>query len=67
LNADPWIPLKPPKELQVQAFQQVLVDHHITANIRRPRGDDVSAACGMLAGREHAQGDLADLRLIIDD
>ena len=67
LNADPWIPLKPPTELRVQAFQQVLVDHHITVNIRRPRGDDVSAACGMLAGREQAQGDRADLRLTIDD
>jgi 23S rRNA (adenine2503-C2)-methyltransferase len=57
LNADPWIPLKPPSLKRVLAFQQFLVDHHITANIRRPRGDDVSAACGMLAGREQPQGD----------
>jgi 23S rRNA (adenine2503-C2)-methyltransferase len=54
LNADPWIPLKPPTERQVLTFQKILVDHHITVNIRRPRGDDVSAACGMLAGREQA-------------
>jgi 23S rRNA (adenine2503-C2)-methyltransferase len=54
LNADPWITLKPPAEQRVLAFQKILVDHHITANIRRPRGDDVSAACGMLAGRERA-------------
>jgi 23S rRNA (adenine2503-C2)-methyltransferase len=54
LNADPWITLKPPAEQRVLAFQKVLVDHHITVNIRRPRGDDVSAACGMLAGREQA-------------
>jgi 23S rRNA (adenine2503-C2)-methyltransferase len=59
LNPDPWIPLKPPTQEQVLAFQQVLVDNHITVNIRRARGDDVSAACGMLAGREQAQGDLA--------
>ncbi len=52
LNADPWVPLKAPGEDRIQAFQKILVDHHITVNIRRPRGEDVSAACGMLAGRE---------------
>ena len=51
LNADPMIALKPPDPERVAAFQQILADHHITANIRRPRGEDVSAACGMLAGR----------------
>jgi 23S rRNA (adenine2503-C2)-methyltransferase len=55
LNADPWIPLKTPDPERLLAFQQILVDHHITVNIRRPRGDDVSAACGMLAGREQPQ------------
>jgi 23S rRNA (adenine2503-C2)-methyltransferase len=58
LNADPWIPLKSPSEDRVLAFQKILKAHHITANIRRPRGEDVSAACGMLAGREQPQGDL---------
>jgi 23S rRNA (adenine2503-C2)-methyltransferase len=56
LNADPWIPLEPPTQEQVLAFQKILVDHHITVIIRRPRGDDVSAACGMLAGRQQSQG-----------
>ena len=51
LNADPWIPLETSPQERVLAFQKVLVDHRITAKIRRPRGDDVSAACGMLAGR----------------
>jgi len=51
LNADPLIPLKPPGEESVLAFQQILLDHHLTACIRRPRGEDVSAACGMLAAR----------------
>lgn len=59
LNADPWVPLKRPAEDRVLAFQQVLLDHNITAYIRRARGDDVSAACGMLAGREQPQGDEA--------
>jgi 23S rRNA (adenine2503-C2)-methyltransferase len=59
LNTDPWIPLRRPTEERVLAFQKILLDHRITAYIRRPRGDDVSAACGMLAGREQPLGDLA--------
>jgi len=58
LNADPWVPLAPPPEARVLAFQKILIDHHVTARIRRPRGDDVSAACGMLAGRDEPSGDL---------
>jgi 23S rRNA (adenine2503-C2)-methyltransferase len=54
LNADPWIALKPPSPERVSAFQEILAHHHITVNIRRPRGEDVSAACGMLAGRARA-------------
>jgi len=57
LNADPWVPLRPPSEECIAAFQNILIDHKITAIVRRPRGDDVSAACGMLAGREQAHGD----------
>lgn len=52
LNTDPWIPLRAPSEERIRVFQDILVAHHITAPIRRPRGTDVSAACGMLAGRE---------------
>jgi 23S rRNA (adenine2503-C2)-methyltransferase len=52
LNADPSIPLEPPTQERVLAFQQILVDRHITAMIRTPRGSDISAACGMLAGRQ---------------
>lgn len=57
LNADPWIPLKTPDAERVLEFEQILADHHITVNVRRPRGDDISAACGMLAGREQPQPD----------
>jgi len=55
LNPDPWVPLKPPSEERILAFQKILIDSYITASIRRPRGEDVSAACGMLAGREEAR------------
>jgi 23S rRNA (adenine2503-C2)-methyltransferase len=61
LNADPWVALKSPSEERVLAFQKILVEHHLTAYIRRPRGDDVSAACGMLAGRDYPRGDEAHL------
>jgi 23S rRNA (adenine2503-C2)-methyltransferase len=56
LNADPWLSLKSPSSERVLEFQQILVDHHVTVNVRRPRGEDVYAACGMLAGREQAKG-----------
>lgn len=49
LNAHPWIPFKPPSRNRVLAFQQILGDHRITVHVRRPRGEDISAACGMLA------------------
>jgi 23S rRNA (adenine2503-C2)-methyltransferase len=52
LNADPWIPLETPPPEHVLAFQQILVDRRITAIIRTARGSDISAACGMLAGRQ---------------
>jgi len=52
LNADPWVPLKTPNEERILAFQKILIDNHISAFIRRPRGNDVAAACGLLAGRE---------------
>jgi 23S rRNA (adenine2503-C2)-methyltransferase len=61
LNADPWIPLKAPSEERVLAFQKILLEHHLTAYIRRPRGNDISAACGMLAGRESPRGDPSDV------
>lgn len=61
LNADPWVPLETPGEERVLAFQKILLEHHLTAYIRRPRGDDISAACGMLAGRDYPQGDKSHL------
>lgn len=51
LNADPRIQLQPSSPERVLAFQKILTDSRVTANIRRPRGEDISAACGMLAGR----------------
>ena len=63
LNPDPWLQLRAPSEERVLAFQEILIGHGITAYIRRPRGADVSAACGMLAGRDYPHGDLVHLPL----
>jgi 23S rRNA (adenine2503-C2)-methyltransferase len=54
LNAHTWIPFTPPSRKRVLEFQQILADRHITVNIRRPRGEDISAACGMLAAGKGA-------------
>jgi 23S rRNA (adenine2503-C2)-methyltransferase len=61
LNADPWVPLKTPSRERILAFEKILLDHHMTVLIRRPRGHDVSAACGMLAGREQPQAATPDV------
>jgi 23S rRNA (adenine2503-C2)-methyltransferase len=55
LNADPSIPFQPPEEERVFEFQKTLADHRITVKVRRSRGVDISAACGMLAGRKKAR------------
>jgi 23S rRNA (adenine2503-C2)-methyltransferase len=52
LNAADSISLKPPSPERVLEFQKILIDRRITANIRRSRGSDIAAACGMLAGSE---------------
>ncbi len=56
LNSHPWIPFKPPSRKRVLEFQRILSDQHITVHVRRPRGEDISAACGMLAATEGVEG-----------
>ncbi len=56
------IPHNPAPELAYQAssperiahFQQTLNAHGVDAYLRRPRGQDISAACGQLAARQQA-------------
>jgi 23S rRNA (adenine2503-C2)-methyltransferase len=43
---------EPPDEERVRRFQQILIDHHVTAIVRKPRGRDILAACGQLAARD---------------
>ena len=38
-------------QAKIDAFRQVLLDSKVMTVTRRPRGDDIDAACGQLAGR----------------
>jgi 23S rRNA (adenine2503-C2)-methyltransferase len=51
LNADPAVEFRPPAPARVEAFARTLAEHYVTASVRRPRGEDIAAACGMLAAR----------------
>jgi len=43
--------LRPTNEA-ISSFQDVLHDAGVQINVRRPRGDDIQAACGQLQGEE---------------
>jgi 23S rRNA (adenine2503-C2)-methyltransferase len=54
LNLIPWnphdgAPFMRPEMERVEAFRSVLRDEGLNALLRRPRGDDILAACGQLA------------------
>jgi 23S rRNA (adenine2503-C2)-methyltransferase len=42
-----------PSDVTVERFQQILIDNHISAFVRKNRGNDISAACGQLQKREN--------------
>ena len=42
---------------RVKKFQQILVSHQVTTLVRRPRGDEIGAACGQLAYLKKAGSD----------
>ena len=48
LNPAPEIPFRPPTPAAVEAFRRVLADADIMVSVRRPRGQDILAACGQL-------------------
>jgi 23S rRNA (adenine2503-C2)-methyltransferase len=49
LNEAPAIPFRRPSRQRVEAFQQTLKSAGVLSTIRESRGNDISAACGMLA------------------
>jgi 23S rRNA (adenine2503-C2)-methyltransferase len=50
-NEYPASDFRQPPEERILAFQQVLIDAHYTALIRRSKGADILAACGQLSGQ----------------
>jgi 23S rRNA (adenine2503-C2)-methyltransferase len=45
-------PFKRPNDEEIAQFQQILYGRGLQVNVRRPRGDDIQAACGQLQGEE---------------
>jgi 23S rRNA (adenine2503-C2)-methyltransferase len=54
LNPAPEIPFDPPSPHAVEEFHQILLDAGVPASVRKPRGQDVLAACGQLHLRDRA-------------
>jgi 23S rRNA (adenine2503-C2)-methyltransferase len=48
LNATPEIPFAAPTAAAVDEFARILAAAHVTVSVRRPRGQDILAACGQL-------------------
>ena len=48
-------PFKRPEEATIETFLQILVDHHITAIVRKSKGQDISAACGQLRAKAECE------------
>ena len=53
-NPAPELPYQSSPMERILAFQQVLTEAGLPSFIRRPRGQDISAACGQLAARHKA-------------
>jgi 23S rRNA (adenine2503-C2)-methyltransferase len=53
-NPAPELPYASSPMDRIVAFQKVLTDAGLPSFIRRPRGQDISAACGQLAARHQA-------------
>ncbi len=51
-HAIPGVDMAPPSQQTMEAFRDRLNSLGITATIRASRGEDISAACGLLAGKE---------------
>jgi len=52
LNPHPDLDLAPPTPERILRFQEILIEHHFTAMIRKSKGQDISAACGQLSGKQ---------------
>lgn len=48
----PGVDLYPASDDRMQMFRNILNEHGVTATIRASRGEDIEAACGMLAAKK---------------
>ncbi|HXI88715.1 MAG TPA: 23S rRNA (adenine(2503)-C(2))-methyltransferase RlmN, partial [Blastocatellia bacterium] len=53
-NPAPELPYASSPMDRILAFQKILTESGLPSFIRRPRGQDISAACGQLAARHQA-------------
>jgi 23S rRNA (adenine2503-C2)-methyltransferase len=53
-NPHPGSMFQRPPDDSIEAFQQTLYARGVQVNVRRPRGDDIAAACGQLQGEQQA-------------
>ena len=51
-NPHPGSRYERPDDRDIEGFQQILQADGVQINVRRPRGDDIQAACGQLQGEE---------------
>ena len=49
-NPFPGLKMSAPPKEKILAFQDILVNKHLTAILRKSKGQDISAACGQLSG-----------------
>jgi 23S rRNA (adenine2503-C2)-methyltransferase len=54
LNPHEGSPFSPPPMEKILTFQKQLIDRHLTAIIRKSKGQDILAACGQLSGNRPA-------------
>ena len=55
-NPAPELPYEASPTDRILSFQKILIASGLPSFIRRPRGQDISAACGQLAARHEATG-----------
>ncbi len=52
LNPTPELPFEPPNMERVRDFQSALQSAGVSCTLRKPRGQDIAAACGQLRAKE---------------
>ena len=54
MNPHPDSPLRPPSDAAIDRFLRIVAGSGLRVTLRRPRGEDIDAACGQLALRRAA-------------